>query len=166
MHDTCRVAEEVGFSKIHIFPFSPRRTTPAAEMPDQVAPQAKAERVERLAELERQLADRYFRSLIGRELQVMIESPVAERPGYVYGTSCRYAIVEAPAGLAPFGRFAAVKAAGVANGRILAAEGPSSSERAAEHENAAGCFICTPAFSQKERERGTSYADQRPISKP
>lgn len=121
--DTCRVAEEVGFSKIHIFPFSPRRTTPAATMPDQVAPQAKAERVERLGELERRLADRYFRSLIGRELQVMVESPVAERPEFIYGTSCRYAIVEAPAGLAPFGRFAAVKAAGVANGRIVAAEG-------------------------------------------
>lgn len=130
--DTCLVAEEVGFSKIHIFPFSPRRTTPAAEMSDQVAPQAKAERVERLAELERQLADRYYRSLIGRELQVMIESPVAERPGYVYGTSCRYAIVEAPAGLASFGRFAVVKAAGVANGRIVAAEGPKSSERTEE----------------------------------
>ena len=121
--DTCRVAEEVGFSKIHIFPFSPRRTTPAAEMPDQVAPQAKAERVERLGELERRLADRYFRGLIGRELQVMVESPVADRPGFIYGTSCRYAIVEAPAGLAPFGRFAAVKAAGVAHGRIVAAEG-------------------------------------------
>ncbi len=36
--DTCRVAREVGFSKIHIFPFSPRRGTPAAEMPDQVPP--------------------------------------------------------------------------------------------------------------------------------
>jgi threonylcarbamoyladenosine tRNA methylthiotransferase MtaB len=153
--DTCRVAEEVGFSKIHIFPFSARRTTPAAEMPDQVAPQVKAERVERLGELERRLADRYFRSLIGRELQVMVESPVAERPGFIYGTSCRYAIVEAPAGLAPFGRFAAVKAAGVANGRIVAAEGPNPSKRTAERENATGRFTLTPALS-----------DQRPISNP
>ena len=118
--ETCRVAEEVGFSKVHIFPFSPRRTTPAAEMPDQVPPPVKAERVERLAELERRLAERYYRSLLGRELQVMVESPVAERPGYIYGTSCRYAIVEAPAGLAPYGRFATVRAAEVADGRIRA----------------------------------------------
>jgi hypothetical protein len=52
----------------------------------------------------------------------MVESPVPERPGYIYGTSCRYAIVEAPASIAPFGRFAAVTAAGVANQRIQAAE--------------------------------------------
>ena len=38
---TCQVAEEVGFSKIHIFPFSPRRGTPAADMADQVAPAGK-----------------------------------------------------------------------------------------------------------------------------
>jgi len=120
--DTCRVAEEVGFSKIHIFPFSPRRTTPAAEMPDQVPHPIKAERVERLAELEQRLAIRYYQSLVGRKLQVMVESPVPERPGYIYGTSCRYAIVEAPAGTAPFGRFAEIIAGGVANGRIQAAE--------------------------------------------
>ncbi|HEV7221816.1 MAG TPA: tRNA (N(6)-L-threonylcarbamoyladenosine(37)-C(2))-methylthiotransferase MtaB [Pirellulales bacterium] len=120
--DTCRVAEEVGFSKIHIFPFSPRRTTPAAEAPDQVPHAIKAERVERLAELERRLAVRYYQSLVGRKLQIMVESPVPERPGYIYGTSCRYAIVEASASAAPFGRFAEITAGCVTNGRIQAEE--------------------------------------------
>ena len=46
---TCQVAEEVGFSKIHIFPFSARRGTPAAEMADQVHPAVKADRAARLA---------------------------------------------------------------------------------------------------------------------
>ena len=46
---TCHVAAEVGFSKIHIFPFSRRRGTPAADMTDQVEPAVKAERVRRLA---------------------------------------------------------------------------------------------------------------------
>ena len=117
---TCRVAEEAGFSKIHIFPFSPRRTTLAAEMPDQVPPQIKAERVRQLADLERRLAVRYHEQLIGKQLQVMVESPVVERPGYVYGTSCRYAIVELPEGIAAFGRFARVKAVEVTDERIRA----------------------------------------------
>ncbi len=39
--ETCRVVREIGFSKIHQFPFSPRRGTPAAEMPDQVPPAGK-----------------------------------------------------------------------------------------------------------------------------
>ena len=44
------------------------------------------------------LARRYYESLVGRRLQVMVESPVRERPGYAYGTSCRYVPVELPAG--------------------------------------------------------------------
>src|SRR5437899_2928995 len=31
---TCHVSHECGFSKIHIFPFSPRKGTPAAKMKD------------------------------------------------------------------------------------------------------------------------------------
>ena len=117
---TCRVADETGFSKLHIFPFSPRRTTDAAGMSDQVSPRVKAERVERLADLERRLAIRYHRQLVGKRLQVMVESPVPERPGYVYGTSCRYATVELPEGRAEFGRFAWVTAGRTEGLRIQA----------------------------------------------
>ncbi len=77
---TCQVAEEVGFSKIHIFPFSARRGTPAAEMSDQVDPATKAERARRLAELELTLRARYFDQLVGRGVRVLVESPLAERP--------------------------------------------------------------------------------------
>ncbi|MCE9548752.1 MAG: tRNA (N(6)-L-threonylcarbamoyladenosine(37)-C(2))-methylthiotransferase MtaB [Planctomycetia bacterium] len=118
---TCDVAREVGFSKIHIFPFSPRRGTPAAEMPDQVPPQVKAERVERLASLERELRDDYFASLRGRRLEVLVESLLPNRPGYVCGTSCRYAPVELPGGEDEIGQFANVTAGEVEDGRIRAA---------------------------------------------
>ncbi len=97
--DTCRVAREVGFSKIHIFPFSARRTTPAAEMTDAVPAEIKSARARRLAELETELRGQYFRGLIGRELEVLMESPVAggSQPataGRFVGTACRYAPVE------------------------------------------------------------------------
>jgi len=94
---TCRVCEEAGFSKIHIFPFSARRTTPAAEMPDQVDPQIKALRGRRLAELEGKLRQRYWGRLLGRPLRVLVETPLAGRPGWMLGTACRYAPVEVPA---------------------------------------------------------------------
>ena len=90
---TCDVAREVGFSKIHVFPFSARRGTPAAEMPDQVAPEVKADRSRRLGELEHELRDRYYASLVGRRLRVLVESPIESRPGYMVGTACRYAPV-------------------------------------------------------------------------
>jgi threonylcarbamoyladenosine tRNA methylthiotransferase MtaB len=92
---TCRACEEVGFSKIHIFPFSPRRGTPAAQMDGQIDPHEKADRCRRLAELEAQLRARYFEALRGRRLAVLVESAAA-RPGRVVGTSCRYAPVELP----------------------------------------------------------------------
>ena len=57
---TCRVSRECGFSKIHIFPFSARKGTPAAEMADKVAPEVKAERCARLAALERRAAGEVF----------------------------------------------------------------------------------------------------------
>ena len=89
---TLQVARDCHFSKIHHFSFSPRNGTPAAEMPDKVAPQIKAERIERLIELETELRDNYHRTLLGRELSVLIE---AELPGNTFaGTSCRYAPVE------------------------------------------------------------------------
>lgn len=89
---TCAAAREIGFSKIHVFPFSRRKGTPAFDMPDQITKAVKSQRRQQLAELERETRDRYFRSLAGRRLRVLVESP-AEADGFVQGTSCRYAPV-------------------------------------------------------------------------
>ena len=91
--ETCAVAREVGFSKIHIFPFSARRGTPAFDMPAQLSKQEKADRGRRLAEVEAETRSIYFQSLIGERLQVMVEGPT-EKPAVFRGTSCRYAPVE------------------------------------------------------------------------
>ncbi|MBW8885143.1 MAG: radical SAM protein, partial [Planctomycetia bacterium] len=91
---TCRVSRDCGFSKIHIFPFSPRKGTPAAEMANKIAPEVKAARCERLAELERELRRDYFQSLIGQRLTVLVEGPLDRSVGTFGGTSCRYAPVE------------------------------------------------------------------------
>jgi threonylcarbamoyladenosine tRNA methylthiotransferase MtaB len=113
------VAREVGFSKIHIFPFSPRRGTLAATMPEQVAPAVKADRARRLKDLETELRDDYFRSLVGRRLQTLVEGP-AKAKGWAEGMSCRYAPVEFPAATAPIRQIVDVVAQSVMDGRILA----------------------------------------------
>jgi threonylcarbamoyladenosine tRNA methylthiotransferase MtaB len=117
--DTCRVCDEVGFSKIHIFPFSARRTTPAAEMADQVDPRLKAERCRRLGKVEAGLRRRYFASLVGRELEVLVESS-GETPGTMIGTACRYAPVELPGDESCARDFVRVVAQGVSDDRLLA----------------------------------------------
>lgn len=91
---TCRVVQEVGFSKIHVFPFSLRQGTAAAQMPDQVPRAIRARRGQRIAEIERELRERYFRSLLGRRLRVLVESASDPQRQQAVGTSCRYAPVE------------------------------------------------------------------------
>jgi threonylcarbamoyladenosine tRNA methylthiotransferase MtaB len=117
--DTLAACETAGFSKIHIFPFSPRRGTPAAQMPNQVPPEVKSERTRQLAELESLLRERYFASLQGRVLDVLVESPAEDRQR-VRGTSCRYAPVELPASRASIGQMIRVEAGQVADGVIQA----------------------------------------------
>jgi len=118
--ETCEAARVVGFSKIHIFPFSPRRGTPAADMPDQIPKQVKQDRSRHLAGLEQTLRDRYFASLAGTRLRVLVESPLEAREGYSLGTSCRYAPVELPAAAADHGELVEVIAGKAINGRIQA----------------------------------------------
>ncbi|TWU32953.1 tRNA (N(6)-L-threonylcarbamoyladenosine(37)-C(2))-methylthiotransferase MtaB [Novipirellula artificiosorum] len=97
--ETCRHA---GFSKIHVFPYSQRRGTPAAEMQDQVPKSLRSERVASLGEVERQLRANYFKSLVGSEVELLTESqkPIVrignsiEREQLLRGTTCRYAAAE------------------------------------------------------------------------
>src|SRR5262249_7068122 len=93
---TCRVVREVGFCKVHIFSFSPRPGTPAADYAETVPPQVVAERRERLLEIEKELAAAYAQRLVGRRLDVLVEGAAPGRPGWVVGTSCRYVPVALP----------------------------------------------------------------------
>jgi len=92
---SCQLVREIGFSKIHAFPFSPRRGTPAADFPDQIPKRIKRDRSRELTRIEGALREDYFRSLRGRQLQVLTEScdPVT---GIWTGTSCRYTPTELP----------------------------------------------------------------------
>jgi len=103
----CRAAQ---FMKIHIFPFSPRKGTPAAEYPDQVDPRVRKERVQILTDLERDLAREYYESLVGTELEVLVERESRNRPGWVRGTDRRYAPVELPGTPDDIGNFVRVQA--------------------------------------------------------
>jgi threonylcarbamoyladenosine tRNA methylthiotransferase MtaB len=123
---TCRVMRTVGFSKIHVFSWSARRGTPAAEYADRVPPAVVDARRERLLELETELAAEYYRGLVGRRLEVLVEGADPRRPGHAVGTSCRYAPVtfegHAPALL---GKLVPVRAVAVADGVVLARPEPS-----------------------------------------
>jgi len=96
---TCETVRKVGFSKIHIFPFSGRRGTPAAEMSEQVSPEIKTDRRRHVAAIEREMRECYYNKLTRRPLQVLVESELNDPHSTFAGTSCRYAPVELPSTL-------------------------------------------------------------------
>jgi threonylcarbamoyladenosine tRNA methylthiotransferase MtaB len=104
--ETCRTAE---FMKIHIFPFSPRRGTPAATLPGQVPPEIRKARCRELSILERKLAVRYYEQQIGRDLEVLAERPCDEQPGWVRGTDRHYVPVRVPGAAADVGQMIACR---------------------------------------------------------
>ena len=106
---TLAACRQMEFMKMHIFPFSARRGTPAAEFPDQVPPNIKKERCSRLSILERELATRYYRSLEGEKLEVLVERLSEAGPGWVRGTDRRYVPVELPGSAEDIGKFITVR---------------------------------------------------------
>jgi threonylcarbamoyladenosine tRNA methylthiotransferase MtaB len=115
---TLAACETAGFMKIHIFPYSPRRGTPAAALPGQIAAEEKKERCGRLAELERQLARRYHQALLGKPLTVLVEAKPASRAGCVLGTACRYVPVELPGTIRDAGELVDVTAEHALDGAL------------------------------------------------
>ncbi len=117
--ETCRAAREAGFSKVHIFPYSSRRGTPAAELPGQVPKKVKNARYQQLSQIESETRRQYFDSLVGRTLRVLAESP-AETPDQIVGTSCRYAPVEVATDEHLCGHLIDARIESVAGDRLLA----------------------------------------------
>jgi threonylcarbamoyladenosine tRNA methylthiotransferase MtaB len=122
--ETCRSA---GFMKIHVFPFSTRKGTPAADFPNQIDPKVRKERVRILGELERDLAQDYYRTLVGTELEVLVERESKDNFGWVRGTDRRYAPVELPGSKEDIGNFVTVHGEQARRHNLLAMRAPVES---------------------------------------
>jgi threonylcarbamoyladenosine tRNA methylthiotransferase MtaB len=77
---TLDLARHVGFSKMHVFPFSPRRGTPAAGMPDIVEKRVCQQRSKILRDLDAELGLQYRRQFLGETAEVLIEPFGVRRP--------------------------------------------------------------------------------------
>lgn len=100
--DTCK---KVGFTKIHVFPYSERKGTKAMELPDHIEPSVKKERARRLLLVSKELECSYYASFVGSEVTVLVEE---EKDGKSYGHTDNYLHVEIPSVL-PHNTFVKVK---------------------------------------------------------
>ena len=89
--DTCALVRHVGFSKIHVFPYSKREGTPAAARADQVPPEVKAARAAHLRALSDELAAADRADRAGTVELALVETPEV-------ATTESYHEVAAPAG--------------------------------------------------------------------
>jgi threonylcarbamoyladenosine tRNA methylthiotransferase MtaB len=85
--DTLKFCEEIGFSKIHVFPYSDRTGTVASRMKDKVPGDIKKDRVHRLLDLSNKLESEYFNSCLDSEVDVLIEE---QKGDYYYGFTSNY----------------------------------------------------------------------------
>jgi threonylcarbamoyladenosine tRNA methylthiotransferase MtaB len=86
---TVELIRELSFSALHVFPYSPREGTPAAEMASRVSDREKRRRVRSLLALSEELVETYRASWMGRDVRAVVEGKIAS-DGTARGLSENY----------------------------------------------------------------------------
>ena len=86
--DTCR---EIGFSKLHVFPFSEREGTKAARLSNKLDGKTKKEYANKLIEVSKELEVKYMEKFINKNLDVLVEE---YKDGYSYGHTSNFIYVK------------------------------------------------------------------------
>ncbi|HEY2082334.1 MAG TPA: MiaB/RimO family radical SAM methylthiotransferase, partial [Verrucomicrobiae bacterium] len=91
---TLSLAREVQFDQAYIFKYSPRRDTPAAEMPGQIPTEIKEARNERLLTAINEIAGQHYEKLVGCQTQILVEGPSKKNSARMMGrTRCNKIVV-------------------------------------------------------------------------
>jgi threonylcarbamoyladenosine tRNA methylthiotransferase MtaB len=86
--ESLSTVQEIGFAKVHVFPFSPRPGTAAEAMSDPVDPEAKRERTARMLAVAAAAERAFWQSQLGQRLSVLWERP--KSLGLAHGLTDNY----------------------------------------------------------------------------
>ena len=89
--ETYEFLQKIKFYKMHIFKYSQRKGTKAAEMPEQISPEIKEERSKKLIQLSDNNEKDYNQKYIGKQVQVLWEE---EKNGVYKGHTKNYVLIE------------------------------------------------------------------------
>ena len=70
---TCENIKKIGFTKIHVFPFSSREGTVASKLPNQINGNIKKKRVNELIKLSKEMGKEYYSKFIDEKIDVLFE---------------------------------------------------------------------------------------------
>jgi tRNA-2-methylthio-N6-dimethylallyladenosine synthase len=90
------LVEEIQFDNAFVFRYSPRRDTPAAEMPDQIDERVKEERNQDLLRIVDESTRRAGERLVGCNVEVLCEGPSKTNPARLMGRTRTNKIVVFP----------------------------------------------------------------------
>ncbi len=94
---TLELVEEVRFSQLYGFIFSPRPKTPAARYAGRVPREVAGERLERLFALQEGVSLSLNQALIGRSVEVVVDGPAKRGKGLWHGRGEDHRVVNFPA---------------------------------------------------------------------
>jgi ribosomal protein S12 methylthiotransferase len=86
-----RFVEEQRFERLGVFEYSREEGTPAADMPDQVPPDVRRERFERVMALQQGIAAEHQRAFVGRRVAVLVEGASEESEHLLAGRHAQQA---------------------------------------------------------------------------
>lgn len=109
--------ESIRFAKVHIFPYSRRPGTPAAQAKNQVSAAEKAARSRRMTAVCAMESERYMRGFIGRTLEVLLENRTDEH--WSEGFSPNYLPVRVKLSDAVAGTFLSVRITDCSDGYLI-----------------------------------------------
>ncbi len=92
--ETVRFVQDCQLAMLHVFPFSARKGTYAATLPD-LDPKIKKRRVEELLGVSKQLQETYRSRFFGQTLPVLFEEDLPEK-GYSLGHTSNFLLVKVP----------------------------------------------------------------------
>lgn len=108
---TLNFVRQCKFAKMHIFPYSKRKGTPAAKMPDQIDDRVKQQRAAALGETDAAMQHEALLSKVGSTAQVLFEQPVDDE--HIEGLTGNYLRIVVPAGKELCGEIKKVRVTGV-----------------------------------------------------
>ncbi len=119
--ETLSLVEEVEFTSLFTFIYSPRNNTPAAMMPDPVSREEKGKWFDELLRLQEKIAAKNIERQIGKTYRVLCDS-VGSKEGFMSGHTSGTTVIEFEGGKELLGKFVDVKInsyTNVFNGTIM-----------------------------------------------
>jgi tRNA-2-methylthio-N6-dimethylallyladenosine synthase len=91
---TLSLVREVEFDQAYIFKYSPRRDTPAADMPDQIPQDVREERNYALLETVNEIAAKRYKNFVGQQTEILVEGPSRKNSERLTGrTRCNKIVI-------------------------------------------------------------------------